>query len=291
MTAARRGRCVVCGHPLRDLGRSLYTGRPLEGERILGCTNCGSAQVDPMPTPSALADLYTRDYYDEFAAGPGVAGGHDQVRPYLKERLAELAARQGPGRLLDLGCGIGLFVALARLQGWDAVGVETSVWAADEGRRRFGIAIHTGTLEEAPLDPESFDVIHANHVLEHVTDPVETLRTAANLLRPRGRLVVEVPQELEEPLGEAIVRRLRGDRVEPMGPYHVFFFSRRGLRIAAEQAGLEVERIQNLRHRDSLRPRYLPFRLMRSFVFGLEAAIRRAPANVLWAGRPQRSGA
>ena len=283
------GRCVVCGHPLRDLRRSLYTGRPLEGERIAACTNCGSAQVDPMPTPSALAKLYTRDYYDDFAAGPGVAGGHDQVRPYLKDRLVELAAGHGPGRLLDLGCGIGLFVAFAQSQGWDAVGVEPSVWAAEEGRRRFGIAIHTGALEDAPFPPESFDVVHANHVLEHVTDPVGTLRTAARLLRPGGRVVMEVPQELEVPLAEAIVGALRGERPEPMGPYHVFFFSRRGLRIAAERAGLDVERIQNLRHRDSLRPRSLPFRLTRSLVFAVEAGTQRGPANVLWAERPRRS--
>jgi 2-polyprenyl-3-methyl-5-hydroxy-6-metoxy-1,4-benzoquinol methylase len=242
-----------------------------------------------MPEPAALTQLYTGDYYEEFAAGRGMAGGTDEVRPYLKGRLAELARRSGGGRLLDLGCGIGLFVAYARSQGWDAVGVEPSAWAAEEGRRRLGVEIYNGTLEEAPLASGTFDAIHANHVIEHVTDPVRTLRFAGTLLRPGGCLVVEVPQELKEPLAEAIVRSVRGQTTEPTGPYHVVFFSAKGLRIATHRADLRVNRIENTRHRDNLRPRALPFRIRRALLFAVEARVGRAPAYVLWATRARSS--
>jgi 2-polyprenyl-3-methyl-5-hydroxy-6-metoxy-1,4-benzoquinol methylase len=240
-----------------------------------------------MPSPAELAALYTRAYYEDFGAGPGIAGGRDEVRPYLTKRLAQLTREHGRGRLLDLGCGIGLFVAHARDHGWDAVGVEPSTWAAEEGRHRFGIEIHNSTLEEAPLAEGTFDVVHANHVLEHVTDPVATLRTAARLLRAGGHVVMEVPQELHEPLAEAIIGTIRGEHPEPTGPYHVVFFSRKGLGLAAEKAGLRVDRIENLRHRDNLRPRALPFRLRRAFFFAIEAAVGRAPVYVLWAASPQ----
>jgi SAM-dependent methyltransferase len=281
------GRCVICGGRLQSIARPFYTGRPLEGERIARCTTCGTGQVTPMPAPAELARLYTRDYYEDFGAGPGIAGGRDEVRPYLTQRLTHLTREHGRGRLLDLGCGIGLFVAHARDQGWDAVGVEPSAWAAAEGRRRFGIEIHNSALEEAPLAEGSFDVVHANHVLEHVADPVATLRTAARLLRPGGQVVMEVPQELHEPLAEAIIGTIRGEHSEPTGPYHVVFFSRKGLGLAAEKAGLRVDRIENLRHRDNLRPRALPFRLRRAFFFAIEAAVGRAPVYVLWAATGQ----
>lgn len=282
------GKCVICGGRLRSIDRTLYTGRPLEGEQIATCVTCATGQVTPMPSPSELARLYTQDYYEDFGAGPGIAGGRDEVRPYLVERLARLTREYGRGRLLDLGCGIGLFVAHAREQGWDAVGVEPSAWAAREGHRRFGIEIHNSTLEEAPLEKGSFDVVHANHVLEHVADPVATLRSAADLLRPGGHVVMEVPQELHEPLAEAIIGTIRGEHPEPTGPYHVVFFSKKGLGVAAERAGLHVDRIENLRHRDNLRPRALPFRLRRAFVFAIEAAVGRAPVYVLWAAATDR---
>jgi 2-polyprenyl-3-methyl-5-hydroxy-6-metoxy-1,4-benzoquinol methylase len=279
-------RCVICEQEVRELGRSLYTGRPLAGERLVRCTACGSVQIDPMPSAAALASLYTGDYFAEFASGRGMAGGAYEVRPYLKQRLMALAAKYGRGRLLDLGCGSGLFVAHAKSEGWDAIGVEPSAWAAEDGRRRFGIEIYNGTLEEAPLSPESFDVIHANHVVEHVTDPIGTMRTAAKLLRPGGTFVAEVPQELDKPLGEAVIGAIRGEQPEPTGPHHVVFFSRKGLRAASERAGFRVDRIDNTRHLDNLRPRALPFRVRRSLFFALESAIGRAPVFVLWASRP-----
>src|SRR2546430_8770727 len=106
-------RCVICEGSLHELERPLFTGRPLMGERIAVCGNCGSAQVVPMPAPATLAQLYTGDYYMEFASGRGMAGGANEIRPYLRGRLTELARRCGRGRLLDLGCGIGIFVAYA----------------------------------------------------------------------------------------------------------------------------------------------------------------------------------
>ncbi|MGH2498741.1 MAG: class I SAM-dependent methyltransferase [Candidatus Limnocylindria bacterium] len=232
--------------------------------------------------------MYSKDYYQCFREGPGIAGGYDQVPTYLRNRLAEMARRCGPGSLLDLGCATGLFVAYARSQGWNAVGVETSSWAASEGRKRFGVEIFECPLEDVPIAPATFDVVHANHVLEHVADPVGTLRSAFRLLRPGGLLYVEVPQELKQPLADWIVALRHPRQPTAFAPnYHLLYFSKRGLLLAARRAGFEMESLRNLRHTEDLKKRPLPLDVARRLIYRLEAGVQRAPLYVLTARRPK----
>lgn len=279
--------CVVCSGALRPGPRTLPVSPPLVGGMVRTCTNCGSAQVDPRPSPAQLARLYSADYYAEYAERSGMAGGIEEAAPHLRSRLDELTARFGKGHLLDLGSAQGVFVAYARDQGWDAMGIETSAWAAAEGRRRYGVRIYETPIEEAPIAPASLDVVHSNHVLEHLIDPLAAMRAAHRLLKPGGIFVAEVPQELFRPLAESFQRRLyRGIGSEPN--YHVVFFSRRGLQLAAERAGFVVERIDNVRHLEALRPRGWLVSFVRGIVYGLERVLRRGPAYVLVARRPER---
>jgi SAM-dependent methyltransferase len=60
-------------------------------------------------------------------------------------------------------------------------------------RQRFGLRVHQGTLEDAHLWPHTFDVVTMWDVLEHLYQPVQTLRHVRRLLRPDGILVVRVP--------------------------------------------------------------------------------------------------
>lgn len=154
------------------------------------------------------------------------------------------------GSLLDLGCATGVFVGYASGKGWRAVGVEPSEWAAQRGRER-GLEILTGTLESVTLRPESFDVIHANHVIEHVEDPVQTIKLAARLLVVGGVFVAEVPHEIATPFAELCLSALGVNAHRPDCTYHLTFFSQSGLRTAVAKAGLTVEELRGQR-RESL---------------------------------------
>lgn len=242
---AAQERCLLCDGRLDAPAKPLPVGRILAGGDLLVCRRCGSAQVTPRSARRALDDLYDASYYDGSAGAGALAGGADDANPKLRRRLHALERRYGTGaRLLDLGCATGVFVAYALRRGWRAIGVEPSAPAAELGRKTRGVEIITGTIETATLEPASFDVVHANHVLEHVDDPVATLRAVRRVLKPGGVFVAEVPFELSVPFAERIAARLGRPGERPQSSYHLSFFSKRGLAAVSERAGLKVEEIR-----------------------------------------------
>jgi SAM-dependent methyltransferase len=71
--------------------------------------------------------------------------------------------------------------------------VEPNIGYADYSIREYGLDVKTGFIQEAALPSESFDAVTAWHVLEHTEDPSGVLRRLYECLKPRGILVVEVP--------------------------------------------------------------------------------------------------
>ncbi len=281
--------CVACGGRLdTHYQHALRTGSPVTGGEILRCTVCGTHQVSPRPSLSALAELYDSGYYEGFMAGVGMAGGNTEVSPVLRQRLAEIERRMPRGRLLDVGCGLGLFVKYAADHGWDAAGLEMSEWAAREGGKRYQVVIYRADLADAPIAPGSLDVVHFHHVMEHVLDPVATMRAARNLLRPGGLLVVEVPQELRYPLSDRVFRALHAELYQTPPPsmtHHLTFFTVSGLTSAARRAGFAIERAGTVRHvrtDESRLPLGVPAKRL---LYWTEAAAQTAPDIEMWARR------
>src|SRR5205807_6075905 len=100
--------------------------------------------------------------------------------------LVEREAGPGRGRLLDVGAGIGTFLALARERGWEVAGTEVSQSAIRLAGERHSLQLVAGQLEDARLPEGTFQVVALWHVLEHVPSPSSVLRTARKLLTPGG---------------------------------------------------------------------------------------------------------
>ncbi|MGZ4382895.1 MAG: class I SAM-dependent methyltransferase [Gaiellaceae bacterium] len=127
-----------------------------------------------------------REHHRTSRSSEFVFGGADRA-----ERIAEAVG--GPGRrVLDLGCRYG---ALTRwyLDGNDVVGMDVDREALAEAAK-LGIETHWGDVEETfPFPDESFDVVVAGELLEHVREPGAVVGEARRVLRPGGRLVASVP--------------------------------------------------------------------------------------------------
>jgi len=266
-------RCVLCG----GAGERLYTDmrdRLFRAPGVWGflsCRDCGLVWLNPRPVRDDLGKLYT-SYYTHAPEPPvSLAGLRQGVRrgvlaagfgyrarngrslarsigagltriAAVKDRVGmgiSYLPRTAGGKLLDVGCGGGVFLARMRELGWDVRGVEPDPEAAALGRRELGLDIFVGELEQAGFSERSFDAVTLNHMIEHVHDPVRLLRHAWRLVRPNGRLVVITPNVTS--LAHRLHRR-SWYCLDP--PRHLLLFSRQTLGLCAQQAGIHASELR-----------------------------------------------
>lgn len=216
------------------------------GYAVVDCTPCGFAHLDPLPTADALRATYRRHYYDSVKPDYLAREASEQAYWALEydDKLDACAALglPVPGRLLDVGCSGGFFLAHAARRGWEVLGVEPSEQAAAHARG-LGVPVVERFLDQLDWGAlEPFDVIHLKLVLEHLPDPAGVLTAAAARLRPGGLLCVQVPNDFNAL--QAVVRETLPDTpswwVAP--PYHVNYFTFASLRALCTRVGLGVVR-------------------------------------------------
>jgi len=209
-----------------------------EGEyRYVRCLSCDLVRMDPLPTPAEQAARH-RDY---------LPSAESESRSFdLKNREVwtrarrELRRRFGTGRVLDVGCGNGAFLALMAACGWATVGLEVCEGGLARTRAR-GLHAIRGTVEDAPLTAGSFDAITAFCVIEHVPCPLDFLAACRSLLKPGGLLYLRIPDTT--PLKDALARVGIRNRLYD-APFHVLDFSPRAIRNTLERAGLVNVRVR-----------------------------------------------
>jgi 2-polyprenyl-3-methyl-5-hydroxy-6-metoxy-1,4-benzoquinol methylase len=145
------------------------------------------------------------------------------------------------GKLLDVGCGSGRFLAKMKNLQWDVVGVEPDKKAAQVARKHFNLEVREGMIGEIRFPQNEFDVISMHHVIEHLYDPIETLKECLRVLKDGGKLVIITPNSRS--LGHRLFKESwRGLEV----PRHLQIFSSKSLKKCAEQAGFRAIQVQSI---------------------------------------------
>jgi len=175
--------CPVCGATEHARWRA-PGGRPL-----VRCRGCRLVWANDVPEAGA----------HEQAVGDSQVYTNDQLakRPFFRRRGHELLEAieriQGrPGRLLDVGCGIGTELEVARDRGWQAKGVELSAPSLKVARAS-GLDVMAVPLADAGFAAASFDCVTVNHALEHIPRVRPLLTEVRRVLRPDGLLFISVP--------------------------------------------------------------------------------------------------
>jgi SAM-dependent methyltransferase len=157
---------------------------------------------------------------------------------------AELKARWTahycpPGRLLEIGCGDGYFLAAAREHGYQVCGIEPNLQRTQRVREQFDIDVEEALLENSNLPRASFDVVYHCDLLAHFPDPIRELSRMVSFLRPPGVLCFEVGiLGGFSPLWYKLIGQIG------LGP-HLWLYSEQALKALFAKSDLIVERVQN----------------------------------------------
>jgi 2-polyprenyl-3-methyl-5-hydroxy-6-metoxy-1,4-benzoquinol methylase len=226
--------CVVCGQ-----AEPAFLFRK-DGHDMVRCTGCGLVYVGDDPAAIDFDALYGEAYYTGGSAAvfANYVGEEPARRAQARRKLWTLRTLPPKvpkrGRLLDVGCAAGFFLAEARAH-YEVQGVELSAWSSAYARDRLGVPVITGTLQQAALGADRFDVVTLWDVIEHVPDPVALLTEAARVLRPGGRLVLTTGD------WSSAYAQKQGEAWHLMTPpWHLTMFGRGTLQRAATRAGLRV---------------------------------------------------
>lgn len=236
--------CKVCSSTVQEY-LSVFDDRyGYPGQfKIVECSRCSHKFLLGDFAPELLTTLYT-DFY------PRSTLSLDQYRP-AKEITGCKSWLNGESsstycwvpknvRILDIGCGFGESLGYHTTRGCDVYGVE-----ADENIRRvadkFGFKVHVGLFDPNLYDANFFDYVTMNQVIEHVADPLLTMRGIEKVLKRGGVAVLSTPNAN----GWGV--KVFGRRwINWHAPYHQQFFTVESIKRSAEQAGLVLDKVKTI---------------------------------------------
>jgi len=161
---------------------------------LLRCKKCGDLFLfDTGGKKPDYEDNYFLQEYREQYGKTYIEDRENIVRSGIRrlELVERLCGRKG--RLLDVGCAMGFFVECAARRGWDAQGVEISLYASSWGRKTLGVDIIHGSFLDIEIAPDSFDAVTFYYVVEHFRNAESVFEKAHRILKRGGVLVVAIP--------------------------------------------------------------------------------------------------
>jgi 2-polyprenyl-3-methyl-5-hydroxy-6-metoxy-1,4-benzoquinol methylase len=222
--------CPVCGFAEHE---ALFVKH---GFTFVRCSSCGLVFVNPQLEEDAVLEEYrtaaTNDLWFDVLTSK-------RQQELDRAKFGDVLDALEPyrGKLLDVGCSIGLLLHLAQERGWDVTGLEPAPRAREHAHQVYGLDVRDETLEDAGFPDGSFDAVALLSVLEHATEPLDLLRECARVLRPGGVLYVIVPNV------DSLACNLLGAQARTFdGRNHLVYFSAATLADSLGRAGLEVVR-------------------------------------------------
>jgi len=234
--------CPACKSPrvaLSYIGRTMRKPEDLTNWHVWNCSDCGHGFINPQPSWDELQAYYD-DAYDPYEDSHGVQAFDAEVAQARRTgKLRHVEIKPGI-RLLDVGCGGGVFLRMARELGAVVQGVEPSPHGAATTAKA-GIPVFNGMLDDfIGANPDAqFDLITSNHVVEHHSKPADLLAQMKSLLAPGGKIWFSVPNAGCDP-----ARRLNWRWHSADLPYHLMQFSPQSVRKVVAEAGLTVSNME-----------------------------------------------
>lgn len=215
------------------------------------CINCGSTHISQLPNyeevqlckckdcdlvfsqklidKKELTDFYTNLYQRTNYFSPITAKRYEEL-------LEEFEPYRKTNKILDVGCGCGFFLEIAKQKGWEVYGTEFAQNVVDECTAK-GFNMQLGSLEDVHLENDTFDVIVSIEVIEHLTDPKATVKEMYRILRPGGCVYITTPNF------NSLLRYRLGPKYDVIRfPLHLIYFTPKTLRNLFSEQGFSSSR-------------------------------------------------
>jgi len=245
--------CVACGS--REMHTLFHTTDRLfkttdKSFVVVECQRCRLIRLYPTPKPEELASYYPSDYWHNDQGGRITAIEEFYRRLVSLDHIhfleGAIQGAGGKGLVMDVGCGGALLMRLLRERGHKVLGSDFSLAAASIAWGQNGVPAFCGTLTQAPLRDESVSVLSMFHVLEHLYKPGEYLLAAHRLLKPDGRLVIQVPNAAS---WQFLIFGENWNGVDV--PRHIHNFRLSDLNVLLDKCGFEPVKTKHFSLRDN----------------------------------------
>lgn len=236
MLAERYARLVDCPACRSGVWRTLFTR---SGFTFVRCSVCQLVFSNPQVREDLVEEEYRAGESNDLWVDVLLSERQLAMdREKFGQLLDELEPYRGAGRVLDVGCSIGLFLKLAEERGWAGKGIEFSDKARAYAVDELGLDVIDSPLEVTGFEEDSFDVVTLNSVIEHVNEPRRLLGEIRRLLAPGGALYVITPNV------DSLACRVLHERAATFdGRNHLVYFSPRTLTRVLGQEGFAIEHV------------------------------------------------
>ena len=185
--------CILCKHPKLTLVSPQV--RDSKNHKVMKCKKCGHVQLNPVPSQKEDDRFYDENLQDKNVNDVGTI---DRAYNKMIEdtiRRIDVIKKITPkkGKILEIGSGHGFFLEMMKKEGFDMTGIDISKEKRRIAKKVTKVKVLDVNINEENLNLGPFDAIVLFHVLEHIADPVMFLKNIKKILKPKGVVVVEVP--------------------------------------------------------------------------------------------------
>src|SRR3989344_2271265 len=202
---------------------------------IYSCPDCGFYFVDRGGLGEDIKNYYKNQSLDHNYLRDKEGRGKSFGR--VIEKMRELSSVSGKPKLLEIGCGPGIFLHQARERQFEVFGIDPSSEACEFARKNFKLSqVFEGDekMIETKFSDESFDSIAAFDVIEHVNDTKTFFAIVYKKLKPGGSFVITTP------LIDSVAAKVLGRRRHAILPSHINYFIRQTLKNFYESYGYRL---------------------------------------------------
>ena len=238
--------CNLCGGNNFKVLRSVIIS-PLGGKsELVKCNECGLVYINPRYDEEEEKRFYASEYFENGR----IESWREERAKIFKHGLNIIEARKKNGRLLDIGCGMGMFLKIAKDNGWNVFGIDISKSAIEYARRIFDLEITESTLKDANFSGGYFDVVTAWNTIDQLNDPLNELKEIYRILKKDGILAIRVSNIrfhiiFDSALKSISVIRYMCNYLEKPAVFHNYMFSRETATAMLRKVGFSNTKILN----------------------------------------------